>query len=184
MAKQKLLAQLQQFLVEEQMECTLEQANDELPFDRLLVDLGSDEQGRGRILEITAQEQLLTDEIPQKIAKGIKGFGYHRLQFKAYFPFTYEDNALQDLSSAILFINKMMELPGLELSEFDNRVSYRFVTLTSLDNMSKPLFFSILGNAMLILDGFSSSIDSIARGQLTFNQLLQQVVEAGKQLPS
>lgn len=178
MKEKEFLFHLQEMLLEEQLDCALIEANEEVPFDCILIYLGLDGKQRERTLQIVAQEQIFTQDIPEKF-KGKAG--YYRIQFMAKFPFSYEDKVTHDISSTLLFINRLLELPGLELSEFENQISYRYVLLSNAD-ISKPLLLSIVGNIMLLLDGFGESIEKIATGEATFNNLLEQVIEASKKL--
>lgn len=169
-----MLKKIQSFLEQEKFECSILQATDELPYDRLLIFLGLDSQKREQILEITAQEQVFK---PEADAKKGQPHGYYRIQFQYLYPFAVEDTALNQVGSLILFLNQMSDFPGLELNELENQVSYRYIWLTKASGIDAPLILSIVGIIKLTLELFTASIERLAEGKATFNELLKEVIE-------
>lgn len=169
---QSPLQHIQALYSQEELDCTLLSASQEVPYERLIVYLGTDHKERERILEITAAEQQL-DDTEEPIL---------RIQFQIAFPFSYKNSAVHEVSSVLLFINRMIELPGLELSEEQNRLYYRYVLLTSAKDVTRTLILAITGIITMILDLFADTIEKIACGQATFNNLLEDMSSLLKKL--
>lgn len=167
------LQKTENLLNNEAVDCTLLDASEEVPYDRLIVYLGQDYKERERILEITAQEQKF-DGLPNKPKK--QSMDYVRVQFQVAFPFACDEGTIHEVTSLLLFINRLIELPGLEINELDNRLFYRHVLLTSGSDLDTPLCLTIIGLIMMVLDVFTETIEKIATGQSTFNELLEEML--------
>lgn len=179
MTNHELLQQIEDVLSQEKVNCHIVDSSKENPQPRLLVFLGNDYQNRERILEITAKPQFFTG-LPNRPEQASKEYVY--VQFEVSFPFKVVEEALQDTSSLLLFINRMIDLPGLELDELNNRLFYRYVCLSPRLQEDSFLYISILGLIMMVLDLFTETIEKIASGQATFNQLLEQMIEISNAL--
>jgi hypothetical protein len=169
-----MLKQIQAMLDQAQFECSIVKAGSEFPQDRLLVFLGVDGKRRERILEITSQEQVVNSEhkSPTK--------NYFRIQFQYIFPFLTQDLAINQVASLVLFLNHQVDFPGLELDELEGRISYRYVWLTKGNAVDDQLILSLLGIIRLLLDLFAESLERLAEGQATFNELLEEIIQMAK----
>jgi hypothetical protein len=167
MAEKRFLKDLKEILHKAQLDCSLEEATDQLPI-RLLVYLGTDAKERERILEITSEQQDFTGE---------GGSKYYRVQFQLLFPFKFIDNRVSQIASLICFTNRMIELPGLEMSEIDNSLFYRYTLLTIDHGLDKTLLAGIIGNIMLIADLLSDTLEGVGSGKTDFNSLLEELVK-------
>lgn len=170
-----VLEQIEKFLEKEQFDCSLVNSSEDVPYDRLLVFLGLDYEKREQILEIIAQEQL-TDPL----VKSSPEESYYRIQFQIPLSFKVEDLALNQVASLILFLNQLVDFPGLELHELNNQVIYRYVWLTKGSGIDSKLIISITGIIMLLLELFTASIERLALGKSTFNELLEEVIKIAK----
>lgn len=146
---------------------------------KLIVFLGNDYQNRERILEISAKPQLFTG-LPHRPES--TGKEYVHITFEVAFPFSVVDTAVLDVSSLLLFINRIVELPGLELDELNGKVFYRYVFLAPGIDEGPFIYLSITGLIMMLLDLFTEAIEAIATGQATFDQLLDQIQELSRVL--
>lgn len=172
-----MLKQIQGILEKEKFECSIIQATEKHPQDRLLIFLGLDAKKREQILEITAQQQVFQ---PDTSTDTSSSKGYFRIQFQHLFPFSVDDMALNQVGSLILFLNHMSDFPGLDLDELDSQVSYRYVWLAKATGIDAPLVISLVGNVKLTLELFAPSLERLASGETTFNALLQEVIQIAK----
>ena len=176
MPKEKILDFIKRALFAENIDCSLEPSHARSG-SRLLVNFIKDHKNRSRVLEITEQELSLQPR-PKKDHPEI----HSRIQFLIMLPFQAKDSALHDIASLILFLNRTLELPGLELNELDNRIYYRYVLMTKTDGLTEELVLAIVGVILLMLDLFSNTIEKVADGTHTFNELLQEVIDATDQM--
>lgn len=174
MKKLNVLQRMQKDLADEKYDCSLESANEKIPFDQLLVFIGNDAMEREKILQITAVEQVMQGE-GRKQAEH-----YHLIHFRVQLPFTVNPLVSNQTGSTILFINRMLELPGFELGEIEERVYYHYPLFISGEKVDQLLLYSVIGNIMMILDLFSGVIESVASGQKSFNDLLEEMISLTK----
>lgn len=169
-----LLATLERLYKEEGLDCSLEPDNRAPPFGRLFLYLGHDPRKRERIVEITAQTQDLGESLQSPPGKP----RFFRVQFEAPLPFAVKETAANDTASLIAFLNRMLELPGYEFDEVNGKVYYRYVLLTAQEKPDKELMMGLAGVIRLLLEVFSETIERIAEGTNSFNELLEQILES------
>lgn len=160
------LETIQALLVEEKLDCALVPADEVIGYPRLLVYMGEDYRKRERAIEISVQEQYMKD-LPLS--------GYLRIQLRIVLPFIISAMTAQDVGSLLLFINQMIDLPGFELHEVEDKASYRYVLMTAPNGLNKTLLTSVMGVMMVFLDLFTETIERVAEGKSTFNELLEEV---------
>lgn len=177
MAQQEL-SLLEKALLDEKSDCAIIEPKDPFPYERLLVYLGNDRKFRERVLEITIKEQLF----PQKVETN--EVEYLSIQFKLMFPFEIKDIASQQVAHLLHFLNHFLELPGLEMSEAEGKIFYRYVLLCGKKAFDPQLCLSIIGNILLMLELFSQSIEVVALGEKNFNDLLHDVLDLASQISS
>jgi hypothetical protein len=168
-----VLEKIKKILEEEEFECTLAQATEQFPSDRLLVFVGLDVKGRERMLEIIAGQQQISPEFVLPKAKILP----YRLQFRIQLPFEVQDIALNQVASLILFLNQFIDLPGFELNELEGKVLYRYVWIMQPSSIDETLIMSIMGGVILNIGMFSETIESLADGKISFNDLLSQIIK-------
>ncbi len=168
-----MLNHIQAILEQEKFSCVLYPATEQPSPARLLVFLGNDYKKREQILEITSQEQQLHKNLTEYPSLT----PYHRLQFRILFPFEVKEAALNQVASLILFLNQLLDLPGLELNELNNQVSYRYVWLVKEEGIDAKLVLSLVGTILLIMELFTQMIEYLADGTTTFNELLEEVIK-------
>lgn len=171
-----ILESIKKILDSEKFECTLIPAKEAFPLDRLLVFLALDAKKRERSLEIFAIQQQLSPEylLPKGAAIPF------RLQFRSKLPFKVEDRALSQVGSLLLFVNQLIDLPSFELNELEGEVLYRYVWMMEESSITPTLVMSLFGSIMLNLGLFAGTIESLAEGKITFNELLAQLVKLNK----
>lgn len=170
-----ILNEIKQILEKEEFACTDIPANEQFPFGQLLVFLGLDSKKRERILEITAIQQQIAPEFNLPHASSLP----FRIQFRIALPFKIQDIALTQVASLILFLNQFIDLPGFEFNELEGQVTYRYVWIVQPSLIDSTLIMSILGALMLNLGLFSETIESLADGKISFNDLLAQIIKMG-----
>lgn len=175
-----VLKQIQLMLEENEFMCSLFPANEQALFDRLLIFLGLDLKKRERMLEVIAIEQPISPEYALPDTSLLP----FRVQFRTELPFKIEDIALNQVASLLLFLNQFIDLPGFELDELNGKVIYRYVWIIYPTVIDPPLIMSIIGAIILNLSLFSETIESLADGKTSFNDLLTQIVQLGDQAQS
>lgn len=182
MSEQAFLKDLEKILRSEDVDSAIFEASEEAPYNRLLIFLGSDYQNREKTLELIVQQQELAEQLFEKPAKKQKNGIFFRCQFQLTFPFEIQEFALQQTASLLLFLNRHLELPGLEMSEIDNRLFYRYVLLTGEASPNRKLFLAIIGIIMMISELYTETIERIASGKTTFNELLEEVLKIANRI--
>ena len=179
MNEHDFLSQFQKIIREEEFDCSLVEATEIVPYDRLIVFLGLDEKERERILEVTI--------LKQEFMKGLdlldeNGPVFFRVQFNVGFPFGIKPEATSQVSSLICYLNRLMELPGFEMDEISLQLSYRYILLYGEEKFNKKLLISIVGLIMLLLELFSSTLERVAVGEATFNKLLEEIIAISQKM--
>lgn len=168
-----VLEDLKRLLEKEEFDCVFASATEQFPFDRLVVLLGLDPKERERTLEIVAGQQQVSPEFILPQSSNLP----YRLQFRVQLPFKVQDIALNQVASLLLFLNQFIDLPGFELNELEGQVLYRYVWIIPPSAIDATLLMSIIGSILLNLGMFSDTIESLADGKMSFNDLLAQVIK-------
>lgn len=167
-----LLSQIQTLLEQEEYPFLHVTSTEKIPFDRLIVSLGVDQNKRELKVEVT--EHVLP--VLPKFAPTADQPLPSRIQFRLILPFKVKNSSLNDISSLLHFLNQSIDLPGFELDELEGRVIYRYVWLTSPSHLDKISIITLLNALTLNLMLFLDTIESIAKGSSTFNDLLSEIV--------
>lgn len=175
-----ILEKVKQILEEEKFECTLSPSTAANSADRLLVFLALDQKKREKILEISAGQQQAALKITMPQAEKIP----YRVQFTVKLPFKVIDLALSQVASLLHFINQAIDLPGFELNEMDGEIIYRYVWVISPTAITAAFIMSIVGSMMLNLSLFTETIETLADGKMSFNDLLAQIVKISENAKS
>lgn len=178
MKAEDLLKHIGSLLTSEKVDNTFIAASEAQPTPMLAAYVGNDYKNRERSVAIFAQPQTLK-LAPNKLLN--KEGTYIRVQFQLVFPFQTTDQTASDTATVLHFINRVLELPGFEMDELQNRVLYRYVWLTDYPGNDSTLIISILGLIAMTLDLFTESIEKIASGESTFNELLKEIHRQGEQ---
>lgn len=168
-----VLNKIQKFLEKNDFSCSLFSSSEKNPFDHLLVFLGLDTKKREQLMEIMATQQPLLAK--SSLTNQISPSPY-RVQFRINLPFKVQDIALTQIASLLLFLNQFIDFPGFEFDELNGQVSYRYIWIIHSDAMDESLILSIMGSLILNLNLFSETIETLAEGKMSFNELLSQIV--------
>lgn len=179
MNEREFLTQFEQTLKLEEFDCSLVEANEVIPYQRLLVFLGLDKKERERILEITALKQEFIKGLDLSESHGSDLF---RVQFQVGFPFNIQSEATAQIASLICYLNRQIELPGFEMNEIDLQLFYRYILLYGEKKFNKQLCISIVGLIMLLLELFTSTLERVSSGEATFNDLLEEIIKIAHQI--
>ena len=171
------LEKVKAILFEKGFECEVVSVSAEQPFERLLVFLEMDPKNRERSLEIYSPQQGMNLDLlePKPLV-----FPLH-IQFRSTLPFKVQNISMNQVASALFFLNQMLDLPGFELNELEGKVLYRYVWLTDSHSIHETLVMSIVGAIQLNLNLFSDIIEQIAENKILFNDLLKQIISANKE---
>ncbi len=179
MNEHEFLLQFQKILEDEEYDSSLVDATEFVPYERLLVFLGLDEKDRERILEVTALKQQFIKGFEDSTASEPNIF---RVQFLVNMPFEINPETTSQVSSLICYLNRMIEIPGFEMNEADLKLFYRYVLMYGEKKVNKKLCISIVGLIMLLLELFGSTLEKTSKGETTFNQLLEQIIQIAHDL--
>lgn len=168
-----VLENIKSILEKEEFTCSISSATAEIPVERLTVFLGLDVKKRERILEIMALQQQALPEFSSPKKDTLP----YRLHFRVPLPFKIKDLNMNQVASLLLFLNQFIDLPGFELDELNGQVIYRYVWIIKPDVIDAPLIMSIMGSVLLNLSLFSETIESLASGEMTFTELLAQIIQ-------
>jgi hypothetical protein len=173
-----VLIKFQKIFQSEGKRCRIEPASDDFPLAQLFVDLPDDKNQRTRSLSITYQEQFFQTILEdQQIVNESK---YSSIQFDTILPFEVNPRFSDEVSHLLLYINHAIDFPGFGLSEAEHLVYYRYVLLGQEKALDRALLLGIFGTILLILDLFSELIEMGAQGKMTFNQLLEKIIDSSK----
>ena len=160
------------FLEKEEWDCGKEPATEELP-DRVVVYLGEDSMGRDHVVEIALWPQILVQMETEKEGEAPTPTHW-KLVFSWELPFEVEDIAVADTARMVSFVNSMVELPGFELRELEGTVGFRTVAFGDKRGISGHILMGILGNIYLMRDMHMPTIERVASGAATMNDLLDE----------
>lgn len=166
------LRRFQKYLDSSDLDSSVIEGSDETPHDRLLIYGGQDYKRRERIIEVTSQIQQLGQDIQTE---------YVRVQFQVTLPFKVAELAARDASSLLLFLNKLMELPGWEFNELEDQINYRYVLVSKADGIDETLFSGLIGLILLICQLFTEVVEQVASGKKSFNELMEEVLKIANQ---
>lgn len=173
-----ILKTIQAVLDEARFTSSIFPASESSPIEQLVVFAGRDQKEREKIIEINAREQQFDPKISKEQLKD----HYYRIQFSVKLPFEVDPLALNQTGSLILFLNQQMDWPGFELNELTNQVLYRYNWLIKESAIDSRLLITIFGSILLNLDMFNDTIEQIAMGRSTFNELLESIVKFGQHI--
>lgn len=179
MKEHEFLEHFEKILKEEEFDCSLIMATEEVPYERLLIFLGVDEKERERILEVTALKQAFINGLDPSESHEPDFF---RIQFQTILPFSVSHEATSQVSSLICYLNRLIELPGLEFDEIRLQVFHRYILLYGEEKFNKKMFLSLVGLIMLLLELFSSTLEKVASGETSFNELLEQIIHMAQRI--
>lgn len=178
MKSSDLLKEIAAFYQEEGVYVTAEKELEDALFPSLNVHLGTDKQKRELQLKIFCHPQYL--QALTKPESHRQTASHWRLSFEIHFPFKCSPKTSSEVIHTLTFINTILELPGLAFNEIHEIISFRYVLLVKQHSMDKQLLLAITGSIQLIIDLYGELIEQIAKGEMTFNDLLEQILAAEK----
>lgn len=173
------LEDIQKILKAEEFDSAIIEPNDTFPYRRILAFIGTDHKERERILEIILKVQELGQELSDNREDQQE---FAKILFQVPFPFPIKEQSIQQIASMLLMLNRYLELPGFEMIEEERKLYYRYVLLTDTDKIDRKICLAIIGIIMVTLDLFTQPIELVASGEMTFNDLLDQVLKLNETL--
>jgi hypothetical protein len=169
------LIQIQKILENEELDCHLIEKEEDA--DAILsVFLGDDQQQRGYWMRLRLIPQMLMDQ-DTEIQDGYMAPTYFSLSFMMDFPFQVKETSVADVARLVAFLNTSSHLPGFEFSEVDLQLSYRYVLMGHMSSFNKNTLMGVLGNAYVIKGMYSEMLEKVAKGKMSMNEVLEEVVE-------
>ncbi|MCB1111702.1 MAG: hypothetical protein H7A37_06015 [Chlamydiales bacterium] len=159
--------------------CSIIEESDTIPFPHLQLNLGPDGNGSNRIMHIIIEEQIL-DQSFREVEE--PGNPILRLVFDTELPFKVDPTTAREVGTLLHFINREIDLPGFELAEVEDKVYFRHVQLTREAGVDVTVIYSIVGLTLFYLNWFSSVIESLAKGETTFNEVLENVLKISQEM--
>lgn len=171
---QNKLNHLMQLLKDEGLDCTIIEANQEVFTPSLLLFQGLDSKKRERVTEITIDEQILPAQF-EEIEKLDIQSGFFRLRVQTMVPIDFVPATAAQVASTINFLNGLIEIPGFYANEIENKIFYRQTQLISDHDLEKYLLIGLVGFHRLVLETFTDLLESVATGQMTYLQILEEI---------
>lgn len=148
-------------------------ATEDAPLPFLAVDIGTDDKDRQRLLAIHITEQELGQNI-QESKKQHEEAPLVFIEFSVKYPFTFDPMYGKDIGSLLHFLNRQIKLPGFQMDEAENTIFFQYNLVTTLEGVSDILVLSLVGMIMLAVDMYSFAIETLATGDMSFNELMIQ----------
>lgn len=166
-----ILQTIKEELIQEGLDCTIQDEKDRLQ-TRLLIYSGIDQKKRTQIISITVQAN-------EGDASKLKQAGRDCVcfQLEACFPFIVDDYFVSDAAQFLHFLNLQVEVPGFYLNHVDNTILYRYVLLTEEHHIPKKILISLIGMTMLFQDFFGHTLERLAKGQVSFVDLMKEIAD-------
>lgn len=162
-----LLKAIEKMAHKEKLDVSLFESSEKIPYDVLTVFLGTDAKSRPFVLNITSQKQVIDPK---------KDSGIFRIPMQIKLPFKIADFSLSQTSNLVSLLNHFLDLPGFEVNEVENEVSYRYVLLADKAGINESLIIGIIGMIKFILDTHAQAIESVATGEITYDELLEKAL--------
>lgn len=141
--------------------CRVVEATGSLPMRHLTVDLGQDTQGRQRWMLLHFVEHSTEHQYIQMLAQ---------------FPYLAAEGTNGELSRLLGFLNKSMDVLQLGYSEPDRVLYMKLFQFAGRGRVSAELLSHYISSFQVVLDSFSSSIELVACGRSSLQDLLETVM--------
>lgn len=169
-----ILQAIKEELIKEGLDCTIQEGKDMLQTS-LLIYSGVDSENRTQIISIKAQANEGEAFLLKQTGRDCVCF-----QLEACFPFIVDDYSMSDVAQFLHFMNLQVEIPGFYLNYIDNTILYRYVLLSEEHHIPKKIILSLIGMTMLFQDIFNKIFERLAKGQVSFVDLMKEISEVVK----
>lgn len=169
---EKILQTVKEDLIGQGLDCVVLSDTDTLQ-KKLVVYSGEDAEKRTQLIEIKVQAR---NGNPRQLKQS--GQDCVSFQLDALFPFAVEDLSMSDMAQFLHFLNLQIEIPGFCLDYVNNTVIYRYVLLAEDQHIPQRILLSLIGIAMMLQDMFGQTLERLAKGQVTFVDLMQEIQAA------
>lgn len=173
------LKKYQEFLHSEKFDTKLYASAEEYRIPFLAVHLGKDQDNRDRILVIKAQKQIMGDAILSDTSGSSTPIIH--LDFTLEYPFKFKPETTKELASLLHFINHEAAVTGYCMDEVEQTIYYRYHMFSLEGSLDRKTLVSIVGMILLFYDIYHKTIEQVANGSITFNELIAQVLLLAKQ---
>lgn len=159
-------------LSKEGLDCAIQDEKD-MQHTKLLVYSGTDSKNRTTLVTVNVQanpgESLQLKQTGQDCVS---------FQIEASFPFLVDEYSMNDVAQYLNFLNSQVEIPGFFLNYLDGTIVYRYILLSENHHIPKKILTSLIGMAMLFQDLFGQTLEKLAKGQISFVDLMQEIADA------
>ena len=157
-------------------QCELIQTDSQIPYPRLQISLGNDEQDRPRTLELRLDSYLLPTDLNRK-NEALKSESQEQTVVHLFvgLPFLIPPDRFGEVSRFLLLLNKPLDMGGFGLDERTGVPFFRHSLFTYNGNLSTRLLVATVGTIYLLADTLSPQIEAIANG-MSMKQLLSALV--------
>jgi hypothetical protein len=142
----------------------------------LLTHLPSSGTGE-KILRICAdiQELSLAPSLKQKKRT------YLLLDYDLSLSLPIKEGFHASVALGILFINRQIPFGNFQIDAIDDHIYLHHSQMLSEDSLDKELLTGTIGALMLYSDLFASPLNALASGEISYRELMEQVIEKGKE---
>lgn len=168
-----LLKKIEQILIEESFDCSIEPVSADQEEPLLLVYLGTDKSERERILQMRSRVENFADDKHLALVNMI-----------LYLPFTLAAEFHYDLINVVTMINTLIELPGFELDLVEDKLRFRYVHAVSENELTNLVLKSLVGIISLTTDLFADVFEQVNAGKITFQDFLNGLEDLPEKNPS
>jgi hypothetical protein len=162
MDSREILESIKKDLGHEQIDSFI-QHEDEAAEARLLIYAGENQE-KVQLLSITARNTELNES--ESLTS---------LQFEAFFPFIVKDQAVVDVSQFLHFLNQQLEVPGFYFNHLDHLIAFRYILFIEPNAIPKKIVMSLIGLVIFFQDIFTQTLERLAKGEVSFADLMQEV---------
>ena len=152
-------------------ECELVKANQELPFDRLRLNLGNSREGQPLLLTMTTLDYPISwDEEKGEDEQEVACF------IRFLFPLNIfcKDETLYEVNRLLNIYNQSIQFPGLCLAEKEQEVCYMQELYVPEGTVNQKLLMGLIGHMVVIAESLGENIEQVALGNLTTQDIVAQ----------
>ncbi len=168
--------QLISFLNKNEIQHTVKEANQDIPFDVVLMALGLDAAKNPIVLQVHHYKQELTipEEVRQERQMEEKSLGtLHVLNFLLTHTTELSEDRYGEIGRLLMFANKSIPLGSLAYSELEKCCYYQFSYPSTTETVQPATFQAIFNTILFTKEMFFDVISDVAAGKISVDQILQ-----------
>lgn len=150
----------------------LQEGPQEMPLDQIYVPLSEDSDGNELHMiigllntPVSGDPNVVTEELP---------FSLQFIQIFIPLPLKIDEGFYNDTMHFLHIVNSFAELPGFVVTLQENNTMFRYTIPVVNNSVDADQFAVTVGLALSVVDTYLSTIQSIAKGETTLKQLLEE----------